>query len=115
MAEFIINRSKSVIVVKACGLPTLRLFPGYNKVPADAKKYFTSPAAIGQLKENLDVVESIPGDRKDEAEASFAKNIELNKAQRIVHRAPPADTPSDEILSLRKKIASLEKKLGKGE
>jgi len=82
------NKAKAVIVLKAVGLPNLRLFPGHNTV--DEKvigKYFEdNPAALGHQKMYLTVIESgelNPEDKK-EADAAKKKNEILNKAQRIV-------------------------------
>ena len=49
------NDSKAVIVLKAIGLPALRLFPGYNTVDQnDIEKYF-----FAVMSNPIDVMERV--------------------------------------------------------
>jgi len=82
------NKTKSVIVLKAIGMPNLRLFPGYNKVQETGiENYFKgNRAAQAHKKDNLAMVESdaMTAEDRIQAEKSEAKNAELNKAQRVI-------------------------------
>jgi len=81
------NQKKAVIVLKAIGMPNLRLFPGYNQVDENGvEKYFTNSAAKAHQKINLMVVksEALTAENKIQAEKAKEKNDHLNKAQRVI-------------------------------
>jgi len=110
---YILNKATKVIVIKSHGLPTMRLFPGYNRVADDVQNYFTTPAAKAYLDEWLTVGTEIPAGREQEADTSFDKNATLNEAQRVVNIGNPDQKVSSEVEDLRKKIADLETRLKK--
>lgn len=81
------NKLKAVVVLKAVGMPNLRLFPGYNTVNEKGiKNYFTNKAAIAHQKDNLLVVktESVSAEDKIQADKAKEKNDQLNRAQRVI-------------------------------
>ncbi|MCK5025061.1 MAG: hypothetical protein KAS15_00610 [Nanoarchaeota archaeon] len=81
------NQKKAVIVLKAIGMPNLRLFPGYNQVDENGvERYFTNPAAKAHQKVNLAVVksEALTAENKIQAKKAKEKNDHLNKAQRVI-------------------------------
>lgn len=102
------NNAKAVIVLKAIGLPNLRLFPGYNTVDEkEIGKYFEgNPAAKGQQKMYLSVVEgeSINPEDKIEADKAKKKNELLNKAQRVVKAQKKSLAKNDETISTQSKL-----------
>lgn len=102
------NKAKAVIVLKAVGLPNLRLFPGHNTVDEkEIGKYFEgNPAALGQQKMNLSVIEgeSLNPEDKKEADAAKKKNEILNRAQRIVKIQKKALDKNDKTISEQVKL-----------
>lgn len=122
----IYNKSKAVKVLKAVGLPVLRLFPGNNTVDEGTiKGYFEgNPAAEGVRKECLKVVgdESLSGIEKREADSAKEKNDALNKSQRIIKQKDDKIGSQDKVMKeqseliakMMEKISELEKKAKKG-
>jgi len=82
------NTTKSVIVLKAMGMPNLRLFPGYNRVKEEGLEHYfhDNKAALAQKEKNLKVVELDAGDieGRNQAKKAEEKNARLNKAQRVI-------------------------------
>jgi len=115
MSETIIikNEALSVIALKAIAMPTLRLMPGYNTVEKkDLERYFDgNPAAKGQQKMYLSVVDGgeLSSEDKAKADAAKEKNDKLNKAQKLIakqNKAIKEHTKNDSKKD--KKIADLE-------
>lgn len=118
------STAKSVIVLKAYGLPVLRIFPGHNNVKKEnLESYFKNDAAKGQRKIHLSVVGDSDLNFEDKAQAAAAKkkNDILNKAQ-VTIKAQTANITkkNDQIASqdaviadLKKKLESLEAKISK--
>lgn len=101
------NITKAVIVLKAAGMPNLRLFPGYNTVKeAGLKKYFTSLAAKAHQKINLIIVESevLTAEDKIQADKAEEKNARLNKAQRVIKTQNEKLASDDKTISDQEKI-----------
>ena len=102
------NNAKSVIVLKAIGLPALRLFPGYNTVDEnEIGKYFEgNPAAKGQQKMYLSVIEgeSLNPEDRIEADKAKKKNELLNKAQHIVKTQKKTLAKNDKTISEQSKL-----------
>lgn len=81
------NKLKAVVVLKAVGMPNLRLFPGHNTVgESGIENYFTNKAAKAHQKNNLLVVksESVSAEDKIQADKAKEKNDQLNRAQRVI-------------------------------
>lgn len=100
------NKTKAVIVLKAIGLPNLRLFPGYNTVEEKGlDKYFQSKAALAQQKTNLAVVKSEDAttEEKKLADKAKEKNVRLNKAQRVVKAQNETLAKNDKTISAQEK------------
>ena len=114
------NDSKSVKVLKAAGLPALRLFPGHNTVNANTiRKYFkNNPAADNMRKECLVKLEDsdISPAEKMAADEAKAKNDELNKAQKdanlIKEQSAKIEKQGAQIKDLSEKLENLMITLG---
>ena len=129
MAETMIikNDAISVIALKAAGMPILRLMPGYNTVDRDGfKKYFNgNPAAQGQQKINLSVVDGgeLSPEDKEKADLAKEKNDRLNKAQKLIAKQNKAikeneknsNAKDNEIAELKAAIEELKSAMEKKE
>jgi len=96
------NQKKAVIVLKAIGMPSLRLFPGYNQVNENGiERYFNNLAAKAHQKRNLIVVksEALTAENKIQAEKAKEKNDHLNKAQRVIKAQNEKMEKSDRIIT----------------
>ena len=103
------NKTEAVIVLKAVGLPNLRLFPGYNTVEEKGlEKYFTGVAAKAHQKKNLSVVKSdeVTTEEKKLADRAKVKNAKLNKAQRVVKAQNETLVKNDKTISDQAKLIS---------
>ena len=101
------NKTKAVIVLKAIGMPNLRLFPGYNTVEEEGlDKYFQSKAALAQQKDSLSVVKSedVTTEEKKLADKAKVKNARLNKAQRVVKAQNETLAKNDKTISAQAKL-----------
>ena len=101
------NKTKAVIVLKAIGMPNLRLFPGYNTVEEEGlDKYFQSKAAMAQQKMNLSVVKSDEAtvEEKKMADKAKEKNARLNKAQRVVKAQNETLVKNDKTITSQAKL-----------
>lgn len=101
------NTSKSVKVLKAVGLPALRLFPGHNECKDDdARAYLSNDAAKGMVKECLFIVDggNLDLEEKEQIEKARKKNAELNKAKRIVQKQETIIKKNESVMSDQEKI-----------
>ncbi|RLB93614.1 MAG: hypothetical protein DRH26_03500 [Deltaproteobacteria bacterium] len=116
------NVTKGVIVLKAIGMPNLRLFPGHNTVEKKGfDEYFTNPAAKAHREKNLTMPRSgdITPDEQRQADKAQEKNAQLNKAQRVVKAQSKVLAKNDKTMSeqaavikeLRARMEDLEKKI----
>ena len=114
------NNSKAVKVLKAVGLPPLRLFPGCNSVDkASLDKYFKNPAALGIRDEYLSIVQSPTQTDLEQAEKAKAKNDELNKAKKVIQQqtaklekgAADAKALQEKLKEKDKELAALNKRI----
>ena len=84
----ILNNAKSVQVLKAVNLPTLRLMPGHNTVDGRTiNKYFKDNQAAEAIRKEFLVKvadDEVTPEEKLKADEAKAKNDELNRAQRII-------------------------------
>lgn len=82
------NTTASVKVLKARGMKTLRVIPGFNYVDLDEeemKEYAKSSINKAMIKEYIKVVNIELSEEDDEqAKAALETNKKLNKAQRII-------------------------------
>lgn len=98
------SKAKQVIVLKAIGLPSLRIFPGHNEVNREEfPRYFeNNQAALAQRKENFSLVENtgeLSDDQKKLAKIAKEKNTELNKAQKIVKKSKKQLAEKDGVIA----------------
>lgn len=106
----ITNTTKSVKVLKALGLPNLRLFPGPNKVDREnISDYFKGNIAAQSLQKDGTLIEvnedGLSTDEKTIADRSKEKNDELNKAQKMIQLS------QEKILKKESKIEEQKNKL----
>lgn len=86
------NTTKSVKVLKALGMPTLRIIPGFNYIDAtdeDIKKYAKTEVNKAMIKESIKFIDSdinLSSDEVAEAKAALATNEKLNKAQKVIDK-----------------------------
>ncbi len=123
------NTTKSVKVLKAFGLKTLRVIPGFNYVDCtedEMKQYAKSAINKSIIKESIRLVDVKLSEEDDiEAKKALATNTKLNKAQKVIDKqnkqilekdnannsqAKMIKEQGDLIAEMMKKIEELEKK-----
>lgn len=126
------NKTKSVKVLKAWGMPTLRVLPGYNYVELtkeELKKYSETKVNKAMIKESIEFVDfALTGKDADQAKNALEINEKLNKAQKVIDKQNKQILEKDKendsqssmikeqgdlIKELMKKIEKLEKKTEK--
>lgn len=101
---FIINnKTAHVIVLKAMGLPNLRIFPGHNSVKEKDLEAYTdgNAAAKSQLENNITRVDDsgITHEMRIEAEAAKEKNEMLNKSAVALKAANKKIDKSEKVIT----------------
>lgn len=123
------NTTKSVKVLKATGMPTLRVIPGFNYVDLsedEMKEYTKSDVNRAVIKESIKLVDiELSEDDKAEAKKALELNKKLNKAQKVIKKQNDQILKKDDdnnilvkkveeqaslIEEMMKKIEKLEKK-----
>jgi septal ring factor EnvC (AmiA/AmiB activator) len=119
------NTTEAVKVLKANGMPTLRVIPGFNYVdiePATFGKYLLSEVNKSIVKESIVLIDfELVDEDKEEAEKALATNKKLNKAQKVIDKQNKQilekdkdnDTLSKNIKDQDKKIEMLMKEIEK--
>jgi len=106
------NKSKSVKVLKASGMPALRLFPGFNYVDVKNPKGYLNgnPAAKALFDGDDACLKAVESDvltpaQEKEAQRAKEKNDDLNRAQRVIKQQKSIiDKSKDEIKAQAKTI-----------
>lgn len=113
MKTAVFNKSKSVKVFKAVGLPPLRIFPGYNYVDKDIlNEYFKDNPAAKAVREDCLTIHKgdilTPSEQKI-ANAAKEKNDKLNQAYKIVAAGEKKiKAQSADLKELNKAVKKLE-------
>lgn len=102
------NTTKSVKVLKANGMPILRVIPGFNYVDIkedELKKYAKTEVNKAVIKESIKLID-VELDEEESAEAKKAleTNKKLNKAQRVIDKQNKQILEKDESNSEQAKV-----------
>lgn len=121
------NDSKAVKVLKAWGLKTLRISPGFNYVDCTSEElaeYFKTEVNKAITKENLSFPDGDLTDKEDaEAKNALKINEKLNKAQKVIDKQnkqilkkdKESDKQQAKINDLNEKIEKMAKQIEKME